>query len=81
MGNKLFLIFLVIFGALDFYKLLKNDLGFFSFFRPLSLAIAYKFILDGIDKRLYVIALIYFLILAYIYTKNLIKEERYEKEI
>ena len=81
MENNLFLIALVIFGAIDFYKLLKNDLGFFSFFRPISLALTYKFILEGIDQRLYLIALIYFLFLAYIYTKKIRKEEEYEKEI
>ncbi|WP_311492678.1 hypothetical protein [uncultured Anaerococcus sp.] len=81
MENKLFLIFLIIFACLDLYKLLKKDLNFFSFFRPLSLAISSNFILDGIDDRLNVIALIYFLFLAYIYRKNLRKEEDYEKEI
>ncbi|WP_311481821.1 hypothetical protein [uncultured Anaerococcus sp.] len=81
MENNLFLMALVIFGAIDFYKLLKNDLGFFSFFRPISLALTYKFILEGIDQRLYLIALIYFLFLAYIYTKKMRKEEEYEKEI
>ena len=81
MENKLFLIFLIIFACLDLNKLIKKDLNFFSFFRPLSLAITYNFILDGIDDRLNVIALIYFLFLAYIYRKNLRKEEDYEKEI
>lgn len=81
MENKLFLIFLIIFACLDLYKLIKNNLGFFSFFRPLSLAITSNFILEGIDQRLYVIALIYFLLLAYIYRKNIRKEEEYEKEI
>ena len=81
MENKLFLIFLIIFACLDLYKFIKNDINFFSLYRPLSLAIVYKFILDGIDQRFYVISLIYFLFLAYIYRKNLRKEEEYEKEI
>lgn len=81
MENKLFLMALIIFASLDFYKLIKKDLDFFSFFRPLSLAITYKFILDGIDERLNIIALGYFIFLAYIYTKKLRKEELYEKEI
>lgn len=81
MENKIFLIFLIIFACLDLYKLLKKDIGFFSFFRPISLVVTYNFILDGIDERLNVIALIYFLFLAYIYRKNLRKEEEYEKEI
>ena len=81
MENKLFLIFLVIFVVLDFFKLIKKDLSFYSFFRLLSLAITSNFIIDGIDDRLNVIALIYFLFLAYIYRKNLRKEKEYEKEI
>lgn len=81
MENKLFLIFLIIFACIDLYKMIKKDLNFFSFFRPLSLAITSNFILDGIDDRLNVIALIYFLFLAYIYRKKLRKEEEYEKEI
>lgn len=81
MENKLFLIFLIIFACFDLNKLIKKDLNFFSFFRPLSLAITSNFILDCIDDRLNVIALIYFLFLAYIYRKNLRKEEEYEKEI
>lgn len=81
MENKLFLIFLIIFACIDLYKMIKKDLNFFSFFRPLSLAITSNFILDCIDDRLNVIALIYFLFLAYIYRKNLRKEEEYEKEI
>lgn len=81
MENKLFLIFLIIFACIDLYKMIKKDLNFFSFFRPLSLAITSNFILDGIDDRLNVIVLIYFLFLAYIYRKKLRKEEEYEKEI
>lgn len=81
MENKLFLIFLIIFACLDLNKLIKKDLNFFSFFRPLSLAITSNFIIDGIDDRLNIIVLIYFLFLAYIYRKNLRKEEEYEKEI
>ncbi len=81
MENKLFLIFLIIFACIDLYKMIKKDLNFFSFFRPLSLAITSNFILDCIDDRLNVISLIYFLFLAYIYRKNLRKEEEYEKEI
>ncbi|WP_276888179.1 hypothetical protein [Anaerococcus lactolyticus] len=81
MENRLFLIFLVIFVVIDFFKLIKKDLSFYSFFRPLSLAITSNFILDGIDDRLNIIALIYFLFLAYIYRKNLRKEKEYEKEI
>lgn len=81
MENKLFLITLIIFASFDFYKLIKKDLGFYSFFRPLSLAISYKFILDGIDQRLYVIVLVYFIFLGTVFTKNMRKEELYEKEI
>lgn len=81
MENKLFLIFLIIFACFDLYKLIKKDINFFSFFRPLSLAIVYKFILDGIDERLYVIALAYFIFLSYVWTKDFRKEGSYEKEI
>ncbi|WP_311480740.1 hypothetical protein [uncultured Anaerococcus sp.] len=81
MENKLFLIFLIIFACLDLYKLIKKDLNFYSFFRPISLIITYNFILDGIDDTLYLIVLVYFIFLATIYTKNIRKEEIYEKEI
>lgn len=81
MENKLFLIFLIIFASIDLNELIKKDLNFFSFFRPLSLAITYNFILDGIDDTLYLIVLVYFIFLATIYTKNMRKEEIYEKEI
>lgn len=81
MENKLFLIFLIIFASIDLNELIKKDLNFFSFFRPLSLAITYNFILDGIDNTLYLIVLVYFIFLATIYTKNMRKEEIYEKEI
>lgn len=81
MENKLFLIFLIIFACLDLYKLIKKDLNFYSFFRPISLIITYNFILDGIDDTLYLIVLVYFIFLATIYTKNIRKEELYEKEI
>lgn len=81
MENKLFLIFLIIFASLDLYKLIKKDLNFYSFFRPISLIITYNFILDGIDDTLYLIVLVYFIFLATIYTKNMRKEEIYEKEI
>lgn len=81
MENKLFLIFLIIFACFDLNKLIKKDLNFFSFFRPISLAITYNFILDGIDEKLGLIVPIYFIFLAFIYTKNMRKEEEYEKEI
>lgn len=81
MENKIFLILLVIFTLIDFYKLITKDINFFSLFRPLSLAICYKFILDGIDERLNVIALFYFIFFSYLWTRDFRKEERYEKEI
>lgn len=81
MENKIFLILLVIFALIDFYKLIKKDINFFSLFRPLSLAICYKFILDGIDERLNVIALFYFIFFSYLWTRDIRKDGRYEKEI
>ena len=81
MENKLFLIFLIIFACFDLNKLIKKDLNFFSFFRPISLAITYNFIIDGIDEKLNVIALAYFIFFSYLWTRDFRKEERYEKEI
>lgn len=81
MKNKLFLIFLIIFGLYDFYKLIKKDINFFSLFRPLSLAITYKFILDGIDEKLNIIAHVYFIFFSYLWTRDFRKEGKYEKEI
>lgn len=81
MENRLFLIVLIIFVLYDFYKLIKKDINFFSLLRPLSLAITYKFILDGIDEKLNIIALAYFIFFSYLWTRDFRKEERYEKEI
>lgn len=81
MENRLFLIILIIFALYDFYKLTKKDINFYSILRPLSLAITYKFILDGIDEKLNIIALAYFIFFSYLWTRDFRKEERYEKEI
>ena len=81
MENKLFLIFLIIFAGLDLYKFIKKDLTFFSLLRPISLAITYKFILEGIDEILNVIVLAYFILCSYIWTRDIRKEGVYEKEI
>lgn len=81
MENKLFLIFLIVFALIDLYKLIKNKINYFSLLRPLSLAICYKFIFDGIDERLNVIALAYFIFFSYMWTRDIRKEEIYEKEI
>ena len=81
MENKLFLICLLIFGIVDIYKLIRKKINFFSLLRPLSLAITYKFILDGIDEKLNIIALAYFIFFSYMWTRDMRKEEIYEKEI
>lgn len=81
MENKLFLLILIIFASIDLYKFIKKDINFFSLFRPLSLAIVYKFILDGIDERLNVIALAYFIFFSYMWTRDMRKEGNDEKEI
>lgn len=81
MENKLFLIFLIIFAIIDLYKLIRKKINFFSLLRPLSLVICYKFIFEGIDERLNVIALAYFIIFSYMWTRDIRKEEIYEKEI
>lgn len=81
MENNLFLIVLIIFACLDLYKLIKKDINFFSLLRPLSLAICNKFIFDGIDERLHVIALAYFIFFSYMWTRDMRKEENDEKEI
>lgn len=81
MENRLFLIILIIFALYDFYKLIKKGINFFSLLRPLSLAICYKFILDGIDEKLNIIALAYFIFFSYLWTRDIRKDGRYEKEI
>lgn len=81
MENKLFLTVLIIFAGIDLYKFIKKDINFFSLFKPVSLAICYKYILDGIDEKLYIISLIYFILFSYIWTRDFRKEGRYEKEI
>ena len=81
MENKLFLIVLIIFGIIDLYKLIRKKINFFSLLRPLSLAITYKFILEGIDERLNILSLAYFIFFSYMWTRDVRKEEIYEKEI
>lgn len=71
MENKAFLLSLIIFGLVDLYKFYKKDLNFFSAFRPLSLAIIYKFVLDGIDQRLYIISLFCFMAYYFLMTEHL----------
>jgi len=81
MENKLFLIVLINFAIIDLYKLIRKKINFFSLLRPLSLAICYKFILDGIDERLNFIALAYFIFFSYMWTRDMRKEGNDEKEI
>ena len=81
MENKAFLLSIIIFGLVDLYKFYKKDLNFFSAFRPLSLAIIYKFVLEGIDQRLYIISLVYFICVSYFLTKDIRKEEFNEEKI
>ncbi len=81
MEDRLFFLVLISFMCFDIFKLINKNLNFFSIFRPLSLAICYKFILDGLDERYNVIILVYFLFIAYNFNKNMRKEEIYEKEI
>ena len=81
MEDRLFFLVLISFMCFDILKLINKNLNFFSIFRPLSLAICYKFILDGLDERYNVIILVYFLFIAYNFNKNMRKEEIYEKEI
>lgn len=81
MENKLFLIVLIIFAIIDLYKLIRKKINFFSLLRPLSLAITYKFIIDSIDEKFNVIALVYFIFFSYLWTRDFRKEEIYEKEI
>lgn len=68
MENKLFLMALIIFGAIDIYKIIKKELNFFSLYRPLFLIILYKYILDGLSSKFYLIILFYFLITTVIRT-------------
>lgn len=81
MENKLFLIVLIIFAIIDLYKLIRKKINFFSLLRPLSLAICYKFILDGIDERLNIFSLAYFIFFSYMWTRDMRKEGNDEKEI
>ncbi|WP_299034022.1 hypothetical protein [uncultured Anaerococcus sp.] len=81
MENKLFLIVLINFAIIDLYELIRKKINFFSLLRPLSLAICYKFILDGIDERLNFIALAYFIFFSYMWTRDMRKEGNDEKEI
>ena len=80
MENKLFLIVLINFAIIDLYELIRKKINFFSLLRPLSLAICYKFILDGIDERLNFIALAYFIFFSYMWTRDMRKERNDEKE-
>lgn len=71
MENIVFLSLLIIFVAWDLHLFFKDSMGFWSIFRALSLIIGYKFIIEGIDKKSYLISVIYFILVAYYETKDI----------
>lgn len=71
METMVFLSLLIIFVARDLHLFFKDNIGFWSIFRALSLIIGYKFIIEGIDKKLYPLSMIYFILVAYYETKDI----------
>lgn len=62
MENILFIIVLALFILIDSYRILRGRIDFYTFYRPLSLVIIYRYILDNISIQALYVALVYMLI-------------------
>ena len=62
MENILFIAALVLFILIDLYKILRGRIDFYTFYKPLSLVIIYRYILDNIWIEALYVALVYMLL-------------------
>lgn len=62
MENILFITVLALFILIDLYKILRGRIDFYTFYRPLSLVMIYRYILDNIIIEALYVALMYMFI-------------------
>lgn len=62
MENILFITALVLFILIDLYKIFRGRIDFYTFYKPLSLVIIYRYILDNIWIEALYVALVYMLL-------------------
>lgn len=79
MENILFIAALVLFILIDLYKILRGRIDFYTFYKPLSLAIIYRYILDNIWIEALYVALAY-MIICYLFILMQLNKMEEEKE-
>lgn len=79
MENILFITVLVLFILIDSYKILRGRIDFYTFYKPLSLVIIYRYILDNIWIEALYVALAYMLI-CYLFILMQLNKMEEEKE-
>lgn len=79
MENILFIAALVLFILIDLYKILRGRIDFYTFYKPLSLVIIYRYILDNIWIEALYVALVYML-LCYLFILMQLNKMEEEKE-
>lgn len=62
MENILFIIVLALFILIDSYRILRGRIDFYTFYKPLSLVIIYRYILDNIRIEALYVTLVYMFI-------------------
>lgn len=75
MENILFITALVLFILIDSYRILRGRIDFYTFYRPLSLVIIYRYILDSIRIEALYVALVYMFICYLFILRSLNKME------
>lgn len=79
MENILFITALVLFILIDLYKILRGRIDFYTFYKPLSLVIIYRYILDNIWIEALYVALAY-MIICYLFILMQLNKMEEEKE-
>ncbi|WP_296254476.1 hypothetical protein [uncultured Ezakiella sp.] len=79
MENILFIAALVLFILIDLYKILRGRIDFYTFYKPLSLVIIYRYILDNIWIEALYVALAY-MIICYLFILMQLNKMEEEKE-
>lgn len=77
MENILFIIVLALFILIDLYRIIRGRIDFYTFYRPLSLVIIYRYILDNIRIQALYVALVYMLI-CYLFILRSLNRKDYE---
>ena len=79
MENILFIIVLALFILIDLYRIIRGRIDFYTFYRPLSLVIIYRYILDNIRIEALYVALAY-MIICYLFILMQLNKMEEEKE-